>query len=211
MVVKICGLTNEEDVLLCDREGADMLGFVFVMQSPRYVEKNSNVFKLKTRAKKVAVLSNPEMKNLEFFAEHFEFVQLHGMEEGKIINEFKKLGLKVIKTIFPEVEDSVKLCSQVSDDVDLFLVDSSSKLKGAKSSLFSLEKLKTILDSEGKIFGLNYILSGGLNPENVVEFLKILKPYGVDVASGVEDYPGRKSPEKLRKFIVRVKNFSYHA
>lgn len=208
MVVKICGLTNEEDILLCDSEGADMLGFIFIRQSPRYVEKGSKIFKLKTRAKKVAVLSNPEIKNIEFFAEHFEFVQLHGLEERKTINEFKKLGLKIIKTIFPEVEESVKLCFQVSDVVDLFLVDSSSKLKGVKSSLFSLEKLKDILDSEGKIFGINYILSGGLNPENVVEFLKMLKPYGVDVASGVEDSPGKKSPEKVRKFILSVKNFS---
>jgi phosphoribosylanthranilate isomerase len=204
MFVKICGLICYDDVLLCDSEGADFLGFIFVEGSKRFVLKPEEVLPIKTRAKKVAVLRNPEKDAIKGFV-GFDYIQLHGLESEKLIYEVKSYNFGVIKTIFPDVEESIKLCEKVADYVDFFLVDSSSKLRGFESSLFSEYGLFKII-REGKIFGREFFISGGLNPLNVCEYIKKFKPGGVDVASGVEDEFGRKSPRKVRDFIKNAKS-----
>ena len=202
--MKICGLICYDDVLLCDSEGADFLGFIFVEGSKRFVLKPEEVLPIKTRAKKVAVLRNPEKDAIKGFV-GFDYIQLHGLESEKLIYEVKSYNFGVIKTIFPDVEESIKLCEKVADYVDFFLVDSSSKLRGFESSLFSEYSLFKII-REGKIFGREFFISGGLNPLNVCEYIKKFKPVGVDVASGVEDECGRKSPRKVRDFIKNAKS-----
>jgi phosphoribosylanthranilate isomerase len=204
MFVKICGLICYDDVLLCDSEGADFLGFIFVEGSKRFVLKPEEVLPIKTRAKKVAVLRNPEKDAIKGFV-GFDYIQLHGLESEKLIYEVKSYNFGLIKTIFPDVEESIKLCEKVADYVDFFLVDSSSKLRGFESSLFSEYSLFKII-REGKIFGREFFISGGLNPLNVCEYIKKFKPVGVDVASAVEDEFGRKSPRKVRDFIKNAKS-----
>jgi len=204
MFVKICGLVCYDDILLCDSEGADFLGFIFVEGSKRFVLKPEEVLSIKVRAKKVAVLRNPEKDTIKVF-EGFDYIQLHGLESEELICGVKSYGFGVIKTIFPDVEESVKLCEKVADYVDFFLVDSSSKLKGFESSLFSEVSLFKIM-REGKIFGREFFISGGLNHLNVCEYVRKFNPAGVDVASGVEDRFGRKSPKKVREFIKNAKS-----
>lgn len=203
MLVKICGITSFEDILLCDSEGADFLGFIFVKGSKRFVLKPEEVLSTKTQAKKVAVLRDPEKKDIKFF-KGFDFIQLHGLENEIILEEVKSIGAGIIKTIFPDIKESVNLCKRLSPYVDFFLVDSSSKLKGFDSSRFSENSLSEILEG-GKIFGRDFFISGGLTPTNVRQFIDRFKPAGVDVSSGVEYEIGKKDPQKVRDFIKNAK------
>lgn len=204
MKIKICGITKEEDALYCDSIGADFLGFIFVRGSPRRADLSLS--RLRTKAEKVAVLRNPEKKEIETLLPYFEFFQLHGLEDEVLIKFLKERKKKVIKTIFPDISESVEHCRRISDLVDFFLVDSSSKFRGSFSSHFSRDSLKRIV-SGSRIFGKNFFLGGGLNPWNVSEVISEFSPYGVDVASGVEFRPGEKSFCKVKLFYDIVKGY----
>ncbi len=204
MKIKICGITKEEDVLYCDSIGADFLGFIFVRGSPRRADLSLS--RLRTKAEKVAVLRNPEKKEIETLLPYFEFFQLHGLENEAVIKFLRERKKKVIKTIFPDISESVEHCRRISHLVDFFLVDSSSKFRGSYSSHFSRDSLKKIV-SGSRIFGKDFFLGGGLNPWNVSEVISEFSPYGVDVASGVEFRPGEKSFCKVKLFYDIVKGY----
>lgn len=201
MLVKICGLKRKQDVLFCDSVGADFIGFIFVKESSRFV-KNPKIFSdLRTKAKKVAVFMNQEEINFELFSS-FDFIQFHGFEKKEVILAAKEKNFGIIKTIFPDIPESVKLCEKIADLVDFFLVDSSSKLK-SQPGKFDEPSLISILDN-GKIFGKEFLLSGGINPDNVLFYIERIKPFGIDVSSGVEIRPGVKSRKKIVKLIKAV-------
>ncbi len=201
--VKICGITNQADMLMCDSLGTDLLGFILIRESPRFLP-DLNIIGVKTNAQKVAVVRNPLPKDIEHITE-FDLIQFHGFEPPDVVLRAKESGLKIIKTIFPDNKDSIKLCEKLSKIIDFFLVDSSSKIHGVKSSPFPTKNLEEIIDN-GKIFGRDFFLSGGLTSENVKEFIEKYNPYGVDAASGVEEYPGKKSYKKVEEFIKASKN-----
>lgn len=204
MVVKICGLKRRQDVLFCDSVGVDFIGFIFVKESPRFV-KNPKIFSdLRTKAKKVAVFMNQEEINLDHFSS-YDFIQFHGFERKEIILAAKEKNFGIIKTIFPDIPESVKLCEKIADFVDFFLVDSSSKLK-SQPGKFDEPSLISILDN-GKIFGKKFLLSGGINSDNALSYIERIKPFGIDVSSGVEIKPGVKSRRKILKLIKFVKNY----
>lgn len=207
MRIKICGITREKDVVFCDSLGVDFLGFINVKESPRFVdvEKLTKLCKIKTTAKKVVVVMNPVSLDLEDFSS-FDFIQFHGFESKDIIARAKERGFGVIKTIFPELPESIELCREVAGLVDFFLVDSASKLKG-KGGYFDEEGLIKVV-SNGKIFNRDFFISGGINVENVGSYIKMLRPYGVDVSSGVEERPGIKSKEKVASFVESVRFYS---
>ena len=199
--IKICGITNIEDAILAIDLGADALGFMFYEQSRRYIrpsEARYIISQLPPFITTVGVFVDQSLDEINNIKEKagFDTIQLHGDESAELC---EKLGGRTIKTI--RVRDSINSMEVERYPTHAILFDTySSKGYGGTGESFSWEILKDLNTSK------KLILSGGLGPENVSEAIQIVKPYAVDVSSGVEESYGKKSPEKLKKFIETVRN-----
>jgi len=198
--IKICGITNIDDALEAVSYGADALGFVFYEKSPRYIEvkrAKEIISKLPPFTTAVGVFVNETYKNIEKIIDacSIRVIQLHGDEEKDFCSKFK---VRVIKAIRVKDESSLKMMKGYK--VAAFLLDNySQKLPGGTGKSFDWD-----LAIRAKKYG-DIILAGGLNPENVSEAISKVRPYGVDVSSGVESRPGKKDYKKMRRFIEAVK------
>jgi phosphoribosylanthranilate isomerase len=199
--IKICGITNVEDALLAVDLGADALGFMFYKESKRNIrphEAHKIISKLPPFITTVGVFVNQEPNEIRNTQEEagFDIVQLHGDESPDFCKNF---GRRIIKAI--RVKDGTSLKEVESYPAGTVLFDTySEESYGGTGKSFKWEILRDFHTSK------RIILSGGLSPENVAQAIGIVNPYGVDVSSGVEEYPGKKSPEKLKKFIETVRN-----
>jgi phosphoribosylanthranilate isomerase len=203
--VKICGITNTEDALMCAKEGSDALGFIFTKKSPRYIsykDAKRIIKELDPFTAKVGVfLDAPKEEVLEAASDiGLDILQFHGGESAAYCNIFRQ-KFKVIKVFFPE---STALKPKVASyKVDAFMFDMrlEDKQKGKKTLPKEVLKEITALIKKGE----RVIVSGGLNVENVAK-VKKLSPYAVDVASGVEAFLGKKDKSLVRKFIRKAKD-----
>ena len=202
--IKICGIKNLEDALFCVKEGVDALGFIFYPKSKRFIkpiEARNIVKKLPCFMNKVGVfIDSPKEKVLriaDFVG--LDTLQFHGSESPGYCREFRK-RFKVIKTFFSNTQGLTSLISKYQVDGILLDIPLENKEIFPQASLDSAI-IRTLV---GKF---NYlILSGGLTVENVGYFVRRFKPYGVDVARGVEKYPGKKDKSLIKKFIGEIKN-----
>jgi len=199
--IKICGLTNMEDAMLAAELGADALGFIFYGQSKRYVDPEiarSIVSSLPPFITTVGVFVNQSLNEIVAIKDKvgIDAAQLHGDETPEFCS---LVPLKVIKAIRVKGDFDEHTVAQYP--VQAILFDTYSDVEyGGTGKSFNWGILQNI-SNPSKI-----ILSGGLSPENVAEAISTVKPYAVDVSSGVEDSPGKKDHMKLRKFIEAVKN-----
>ena len=198
--VKICGLTKLEDALHALRSGADYLGFILYPKSPRFVppEKRKEILKELGEAVRVAVMVNPsEEEVLRTFEEGFDLVQLHG-EEG--LDFAHRVGIERVIKAF-RVKDGVPDIEEGWKDAFGVLLDTySKKAYGGTGESFNWE-----IAREVKKRGFRLFLSGGLKPENVRRAVEEVKPFAVDVSSGVEMSPGIKDKIKVERFIKEAK------
>ena len=200
--VKICGITNIDDALLAVEYGADSLGFVFA-KSPRQITAQAArkiIEKLPPFIGKIGVFVNEPPSNVQRVAREcgLTAIQLHGEEIPEFCVSLHPLTM--IKAIRVKDEKDIKILSAYSF-VTAYLLDSyTADKKGGTGKKFDW-KLALL----AKKFNKPIILSGGLGPDNVAEAVKIVKPYAVDVSSGVESKPGRKDKNKLKKFIEKAK------
>lgn len=199
--IKICGITNPEDAISAVELGADALGFIFYPQSRRYVtaERAAIIIKdLPPFTFKIGVFVDQEPEEILKTVNEcrLDGIQLHGHESPEFCARFRR---RVIKGLRPQRQEEV---ANIADyRVDAFLLDSyHPDMLGGTGATFDWE-----LAVAAKMFGIPVILSGGLNPENVAEAVRLVKPYGIDVASGVETFQGKKDPEKMRDFIEQAR------
>lgn len=201
--VKICGITNLEDALATVDLGVDALGFIFYEKSPRKITKKKAkeiINALPKEAIKVGLFVDELEEKVNEIASscHFDILQFHGDETP---NYCKKFPQKIIKAF--RIKDKKSLANIPKYEVDYYLLDAySENLPGGTGRTFNWDLAK-----EAKKFGRPIILSGGLNPENIIEALEKVSPFGVDVSSGVELSPGKKDHKKLEEFITKVKGF----
>lgn len=207
MIVKYCGITKEEEIQHLQQLPIDYVGFVFYKKSKRYVEKEQARrlrAKLKPSIPSVGVFVEEEIpKILELLQEGIiQGVQLHGEEEEayvlKLKQEMAKLGIKPFlwQAFILKEEKDIERAN--ASPADLILLDGG-KGEGKEAEAELLQKIHR-----------PYILAGGLSPENVVEKIKALSPYGLDVSSGIEEQGeegSRKSPEKMESFIRLVRGY----
>jgi phosphoribosylanthranilate isomerase len=192
--VKICGITSEEDALLAVAMGADAVGFNFVPSSPRFIAAS--------RAADIAKRLPPEILTVGIFRDEaptrvveltnhagLRAAQLHGHETAEDTRWVRERVAVVIKA-FPGGDP--ELARATSYGADIVMLDSASPGSGRVFD-WSL--------AEGAPSGLRVLLAGGLTPENVAEAIERVRPWGVDVATGVESAPGVKDATKLRRFI----------
>lgn len=203
--VKICGNTNYEDARLAASLGADYLGFIFVPNTKRVltVEKAAEILaKLADFKNIVGVFCNQPKKEVETIAQRLrlKFLQFHGEETALYCDSFMQKGFEVIKTF--HVKDAMSLKRIEEYNVSAFLLDTySHSEKGGTGIPFEWSVIEDKPYVHDKLF-----LAGGLNPRNVAEAIEKIRPFAVDVASGVESGPGIKDPQLLRAFFEKVKN-----
>lgn len=210
--VKICGLSTPETVTAAVDAGADYLGFIFFAKSPRNVtpEHAATIAKLAPiSVLRVAVTFNADDAMLDRIVAALapDILQLHGDETPARLIELKaRYGVTLMKAIaISGPEDPIK--SKIyRDSADLLLFDA----KPPKSMENALPGGNGLVFDWSLIAGQKpetpWMLSGGLTAENVREAIRISGAEAVDVSSGVEDAPGRKNPDLIRKFIRAAKS-----
>ncbi len=197
--IKICGITRLEDALAAARLGADAVGFNFWPRSKRYLppgEARAIVRRLPTFVTTVGVFVDPSRDEVlrALDACGIGVAQLHGDESPELC---LSLPIPVLKAI--RVAGANALAALASYDVQGFLLDAPSPGYGGSGQTFDWELAAEVARE------LPIVLAGGLGPDNVSEAIRVVRPWAVDVASGVERAPGVKDPELMRLFIDRAK------
>ncbi|MFA5008192.1 MAG: phosphoribosylanthranilate isomerase [Candidatus Omnitrophota bacterium] len=205
--VKICGITNLEDALACSNEGADALGFIFSKKSPRYINEKEAakiISVLDPYVTKVGVFMDEEKEKVFEVANRLslDVLQFHGKENPSYCLDFVP-KFRVIKVFFPEDSPFAAKISRYKIDAAMFDIKYEQKSKG-KNTLD-----KNMLKEVSKLIksGSRVIISGGLTVKNISQIAR-LKPYAVDVSSGLEKFVGKKDIELAGEFIKKVKNVS---
>ncbi|MBX7219239.1 MAG: phosphoribosylanthranilate isomerase [Blastocatellia bacterium] len=197
--IKICGITNYQDAALALDLGADALGFVFNNKSTSYIapsDAREIVNKLPPFVPIVGVFYNEfNLEAVRSIAETAKVtvLQLHGNESPQYCAEFS--GFRLIKTL--RVAESFDFGHIRQFPVSAVLLEGYTE-DGSAGKLFDWR-----IAAAAKQYS-RVILSGGLTPENVAAALRTVKPYAVDVLSGVEGSPGRKDRIKMQSFIMEV-------
>jgi phosphoribosylanthranilate isomerase len=198
--IKICGTINLDDALMAIEAGADALGFIFVPNTPRYIHPDQAAKIIEDLSPFITVVGlfvNADPEDIAATADqcHLDMIQLHGDESPGFCQALNRRLIKAFR-----VKDESSL-SRLSDyRVSGYLLDT--YVEGA-------------MGGTGKVFDWNLavkakqhgriILAGGLNPNTVPSAIRQVRPYGVDVSSGVEADPGRKDPAKVKAFIRSVR------
>ena len=199
--VKICGITNIEDALMAVEAGADALGFVFFKDSPRCITPENAaavIRRLPPFVQTVGLFVNEDLDVVNATADRcgLDLVQLHGEESPEYCAAVKRRIIKAFR-----VKDAASVDGITSYPVAACLLDAwSPAAHGGTGTTFNWEIAARAAASHC------IILAGGLTPENVAEAIAVVKPYAVDVSSGVESAPGRKDASLVQSFISAVKH-----
>ena len=199
--VKICGITNLADANTAVEAGADLLGFVFYEKSPRHVTvpaARDISRQLPPQVARVGVFVNAAD---ELVAEALgecglNVLQFHGEETPEYCRRFGVMNMKAFR-----IRDEECLKTLPEYQTDAWLLDAFTRgARGGTGATFNWD-----LAVEAQRFGRPIFLAGGLTPENVAEAVRRVRPFAVDVSSGVEASPGRKDPAKVRAFIAAAR------
>ena len=201
--VKICGITNLADAVFAADNGADVLGFIFA-KSPRRVEEKTAAKIARALGERVATVGvfvdeSPE-RMLRIAGDcGLTMLQLHGRETNAVVRRMQKSGFQVLKAF--RMGEDAGLPELSENPADAFLLDTSSGGRfGGTGKTFDWELLKK------KTFHRPWFVSGGLDAQNVKKLLSMVRPYGVDVSSGVESAPGKKNHQLVKEFIQHAKS-----
>ena len=198
--VKICGITNREDALLAADLGAWALGFVFYKQSPRHISPSKAqkiIQELPPFVTPVGVFVNQREGAVKDIAEFcgLKTLQFHGDETPEYFKRFNQY--KIIKAF--RIKEGFDISNLSRFKVSAYLFDAYQEgVYGGGGKTFNWNVVKD------KKFDKPFILSGGLNAENITEAVTTVKPYAVDVSSGVEISPGRKDKNSLKEFFQNI-------
>ena len=202
-LVKICGITNAGDARVAADAGADAVGIIFA-ESPRRVDVEE--------ARRISIALPENMIRVGVFVDEdpaeilrisrkvgLDLAQLHGDEPPETVTALRETGVKVMKAL--RVESAATLEALDEFEADLFLLDAySSGARGGTGERFDWGVAKSLKGRD------NIVVSGGLGPENVREAVEFFEPFGVDASSSLEDGPGRKNGELVRRFVLAAKD-----
>ncbi|WP_088349947.1 phosphoribosylanthranilate isomerase [Bacillus cereus] len=203
MKVKICGITDMEIAKRACEYGADALGFVFAESKRKITPKRAEeiIQELPANVLKIGVFVNESVEVIQKIADEcgLTHVQLHGDEDNY---QIRRLNIPSIKSLGVTSESDMKNAQGYETDYILF--DSpKEKFHGGNGKTFSWE----LLGHMPKELRKKTILAGGLNALNIEEAIRTVRPYMVDVSSGVET-EGKKDVEKIKQFIIKAKECS---
>lgn len=204
-IIKICGLSTTQTINAAINAGADWIGLVHFKKSPRHVdgeEARRLAGHARGRTKIVSLVVNADDEALDAIMRDVkpDIVQCHGSETPARILEIKsRYDLLVMKAIGISVSDDLAAITPYVGIADHILLDAKppkdALLPGGNGATFDWDILKGLPDD------VPFMLSGGLSPDNVKEAIEGVRPFGVDVSSGVEDQPGVKDISMIESFI----------
>lgn len=200
--VKICGITNWRDARLALDAGADALGFNFYSKSPRVIsveEARTIIQRLPRRILAVGVFVNESYATILRMAPEADLnaLQLHGEESPETLRLLAPF-YPVIKAFRVTQGFRAQRLSQYGQALAFLLDGYRAHIRGGTGRMFDWR-----IAARAKRYG-RVILAGGLRPENVAEAIAAVKPFAIDVCSGVESAPGRKDPQRLRELMAAV-------
>ena len=209
--IKICGLSTSEAIAACADAGADLIGFIFFAKSPRNVTP-SQAARLKSASERsvpcVAVSVNAEDDFLDEIVAQLkpDFLQLHGSETPGRVEEIKsRYALPIIKAFAIRTKEDFDRLRPYEGLADKFLLDAKapegSDLPGGNGVSFDWNLLAE------QEFSTPYMLSGGLDGDNILEALQISGAKSIDISSGVESSPGVKDIAKIAAFIKTIRQY----
>ncbi len=227
--VKICGMTNLEDALVAVEAGADAVGFVFYEKSPRKMSPESAreiAEKLPVSVEKVGVFVGESLAKAEEVGSFvgLDALQVYTTSGPRIVEILENVGawppsrrktgqtqiylaLPISKIIVEQVEEKGLIIEMRDLDgkfVRLLLDSGSGQHPGGTGVVFDWNQAAATV--AGLSLRHKVVIAGGLTAQNVGEAMGVLKPWGVDVVSGVEARPGKKDPEKVRAFVKAVRD-----
>lgn len=199
MFLKICGITRHEDAFQAVEQGATAVGFVFWPQSPRHItpaRAAAIVARLPRGVMGVGVFVNESVETMRNIVEEagLTTVQLHGSESPDVAGA---LGVPILRAV--TVDDAELVAAAWGTDTT-FLLDAIDPVRrggtGARVNWTEAARIAR---------GLRVVLAGGLTPENVADAVGTVRPFGVDVSSGVESAPGIKDGGKMARFLENAR------
>jgi len=208
VLVKICGITNFSDAQGAVDAGANALGLNFYPRSPRFIAKADAArirIRLPEEVESVGVFVNASAADVAAMYRDVRFgtAQLHGDEPPAVVAELSRM-LKVIKAFRAGAEFPIERLEEYRG-ASAFLLDAAEAGQYGGTGRTADWALARKAAAAHRI-----ILAGGLKVENVGEAIRLVRPYGVDVASGVEAKPGRKDHGRLREFVQEVRRAEGH-
>jgi len=208
MIVKICGIKNEDTLICCHNNRINFFGMIFYPKSPRNISiENANILQKKSKdlnINGVGVFVDKNINELEAIIKNLKlrFVQLHGSEDELYIRDVKKNDVKIIKSISINNVSDLKKIHRYSS-ADYFLFDYKplkGELPGGNAKSFDWNIMKSLETDKP------WFLSGGININNIKQILKDIKPFGIDLSSGVEKELGIKDNRIINNFIKELKD-----
>ncbi|MCC7474469.1 MAG: phosphoribosylanthranilate isomerase [Pirellulales bacterium] len=211
--IKICGVTNSDDARLAIDAGADALGFNFFSKSQRFVDvttARSIVNELLQEVFKIGVFVNLPVEEVIRLVNdvRLDAIQLHGDEPPLFLAQLPA-SVPIIRAWRASRENLIALetyladCKQAGRLPDALLLDADSKTDFGGTG--EVADWNAIASRSEALRKLPVILAGGLNPTNVATAIQTVQPDGVDVASGVESSPGKKSEDLVRQFVSKAR------
>lgn len=213
--IKICGMTNAEDALSAVEAGADAVGFVFYEKSPRHIGVEAAreiVEKLPDGIEKIGVFVNEPPERVGQVADGVGLtaVQFHGDEHQnpKMYATDRRVFLSIpaswVAWTWRKKGKAFGSFMALPKNLGGIVLDSGGgTLRGGTGQTFDWREARAWVALMGADTPI--VIAGGLNPDNVSEAMGLLRPWGVDVVSGVEARPGKKDPEKVRAFVKAVR------
>lgn len=199
--VKICGLTNADDVMAAQDNGADYVGFVLYSGSPRGIsamDLNKILDQVNLKCKAIGVFVNESREEVEKIARDccLHAVQLHGDE---VAADFCEMSTDVWRSV--KFSNGICVPDLIDWTVDRYVLDAAVPgAYGGTGVTVDWDEAATLATSRA------VMLAGGLTPENVADAVARVRPLGVDTSSGVECEPGKKDHNKIKSFIKAAKN-----
>jgi phosphoribosylanthranilate isomerase len=210
--VKICGITNLEDALTAVEAGADALGFVFYDKSPRKVDVaavREMIDELPGKVEKVGVFVDASSEHMSKIVSQtgLTAIQLYGESAWDYVRRFEvdadcSFGTAKVIPAIPgnSLKEGFVISNRCREQGFALLLDAQTNGKmGGTGTTFDWAATRDMVQEVS--LQIPVIVAGGLTPLNVGEAIKMFRPFGVDVSSGVEARPGKKDPEKIRAFV----------
>lgn len=205
--VKICGITNADDAQAAIEAGADALGWNFSPRSKRFIAPRDAIALidgLEQSIAHVAVVVDPTFEEAVALAScgRFAALQLHGDETPKFCQQLMNRQIRFAKALAVRAETFRQPINAFGTET-IILDSAAAGSFGGTGEIFPWQRAVDVIASYPEI---RVSLAGGLTPENVAEAVRVVRPFGVDVTTGVESSPGRKDQARLRDFIAAVRS-----
>ena len=203
MIIKVCGMRDEENIRQLELLDIDWMGFIFYSGSSRYVGQKVNYLPEKVKKIGVFVDQNPQIIRERVIQNHLDVIQLHRSEPPSYCLNLLEEGFKVIKSFGIDADGFIPNAqlNAYEGKCNYFLFDTKTKLHGGSGKRFNWEKLANY-DGDTP-----FILSGGISPEDAEEIKSFKHPKfaGIDINSRFEIEPAYKDIEMIKSFIKQIR------